>query len=416
LWLQLASRLRATLLCSPNFGYRHYLKALGETAPTDLDLSAVRLIFNGAEPISVELCEEFLARLAGTGLSARAMYPVYGLAEASLAVSFPTPGAPLHIASVHRAHLGVGESLQRCAPAEREALRMVSVGRAIPHCQLRIADAQDGGVAEGVVGHIQIRGENVTQGYIGDAAATAAAFTPDGWLRTGDLGVIQDGELFVSGRFKDILFVNGQNYFPYDLERMLESQPGLELGKVVIAGIRTPGKDCDQLIAFVLHRGTMGDFHPLAQELSRRLAEHAGIEIDVVVPVRRIPRTTSGKVQRHLLEEQYLAGDFNAQLTELEALRATRTPPQAPARDAIEQQLRNICESELEGRTLDVDESLFNVGASSLKLISIHERIERNWPGAIEVTEIFEHPTIRALARLIEAKTSSALGGDAGGH
>jgi acyl-CoA synthetase (AMP-forming)/AMP-acid ligase II len=94
LWLQLASRVRASILCSPNFGYKHYLKVLGERAPEGLDLSAVRLIFNGAEPISVELCREFLARLAPAQLSANAMYPVYGLAEASLAVSFPRPGAP----------------------------------------------------------------------------------------------------------------------------------------------------------------------------------------------------------------------------------------------------------------------------------------------------------------------------------
>src|SRR2546430_10220696 len=95
LWLTLASRVRATILCSPNFGYKHYLKVLGERAVEGMDLSAVRFIFNGAEPISVELCDEFLTRLAPAKLRRNAMYPVYGLAEASLAVSFPPVGAPL---------------------------------------------------------------------------------------------------------------------------------------------------------------------------------------------------------------------------------------------------------------------------------------------------------------------------------
>lgn len=407
LWLQLASRVRASLLCSPNFGYRHYLKVLGERAPEGLDLSAVRLIFNGAEPISVELCEEFLTRLAPAGLCARAMFPVYGLAEASLAVSFPVPGAPLRIASFARAHLGVGERVQPLAAADPRALRLPGVGRAIPYCELRIADDADVPLAAGIVGHVQIRGQNVTSGYFEDAAANAAAFTADGWLRTGDLGVVHEGELYITGRHKEILFVHGQNYYPHDLERMSEQVPGLELGKVAIAGVRAAGAESDAVIAFVLHRADLADFLPLAQELARRIAEHAGVELDAVVPVRRIPKTTSGKLQRHLLAQEYLDGAFDTELAQLAALRAAQAAaaPATLSSDAIEQRLRAICEAELEGRTLDVDESLFDLGASSLKLIAIHERIEQDWPGAIDVTEIFEHPSIRALARLIESKS-----------
>jgi acyl-CoA synthetase (AMP-forming)/AMP-acid ligase II/aryl carrier-like protein len=412
LWLQLASQVRASILCSPNFGYRHYLKVLGERTPEGLDLSAVRLIFNGAEPISVELCEEFLARLAPARLSAHSMFPVYGLAEASLAVSFPVPGAPLKAQSLHRGHLGVGERVQVLPTSAREALRLASVGRTIPYCELRIADAAGAASADGVVGHIQIRGQNVTAGYFEDAAANGEAITSDGWLRTGDLGVVHEGELYVTGRDKEILFVHGQNYYPHDLERMSEAVDGLTLGKVVIAGIRPAGAETDTVVAFVLHRGELGDFLPLAQELSRRVAEHAGVEIDAVVPVRRIPKTTSGKVQRHLLEQEYLAGAFDAELAELAARRRAQAAasPAAFSADAIEQRLRAICEAELEGRTLEVDESLFDLGASSLKLIAIHERIEQSWPGAIDVTEIFEHPSVRALARLIESKTSSRAG------
>ena len=407
LWLQLATRVQASILCSPNFGYRHYLRMLAGRAPEDLDLSAVRLIFNGAEPISVELCEEFLARLAPAKLSARAMFPVYGLAEASLAVSFPEPGAAMRTLSLHRGHLGVGDQVQELASGASQALRLPSVGRAIPYCELRITDALDVPAAPGIVGHIQIRGQNVTGGYFEDPEANGAAFTADGWLRTGDLGVLHDSELYITGRHKEILFVHGQNYYPHDLERMAEALPELGLGKVVIAGIRAPQAESDAVLAFVLHRGELSDFLPLAQELSRCVSEHAGIELDAVVPVRRIPKTTSGKVQRHLLEQQYLDGSFDADLAALATLRKARAAaaPSRASADAIEQRLRAICESELEGRTLDVDESLFDLGASSLKLIAIHERIEQDWPGAIDVTEIFEHPSIRALARLIQSKS-----------
>ena len=418
LWLQLATRVRASLLCSPNFGYRHYLKALGERSLDGLDLVGVRLIFNGAEPISVELCEQFLARLAPTGLRPEVMYPVYGLAEASLAVSFPEPGAPLQACAFDRHHLGVGAQPQVLPAGSSDALRLASVGRAIPYCQLRIATADDQPCPPGTVGHIQIRGDNVTQGYLEDREADAAAFTAadehngaggqnsERWLRTGDLGVIYHDALYVTGREKEIVFVNGQNYYPHDLERMAEDVPGLELGKVAVTGVRAPGEAADELIAFVLHRGTMAQFLPLARELAHRIGEHAGLAVFALVPVHRIPKTTSGKIQRHLLAEQYLAGAFAHELAELEQLRAAQ-PAAAAAGDDIERRLRGICETELDGRALDVDESLFDIGASSLKLIAIHERIEQFWPGAIDVTEIFEHPSVRALARLIALKRSS---------
>jgi aryl carrier-like protein len=218
--------------------------------------------------------------------------------------------------------------------------------------------------------------------------------------------LILDGELFITGRHKEILFVNGQNYYPHDLERIAEAFAGLELGKVVMAAARPASGDTELLLAFVLHRGDMGDFVPLARMLARTLSEQAGLQLDAIVPVRRIPKTTSGKVQRHLLEQDYLGGVFAAELAELERLGGV--PDAAAAADGIiESQLRTICESELEGRRIDVDESLFDLGASSIKLIAIHERIERLWPGLVEVTDIFEHPSIGALSAFIQAKVSA---------
>jgi acyl-CoA synthetase (AMP-forming)/AMP-acid ligase II len=406
LWLQLASRVRASILCSPNFGYQHYLKVLAERSPGELDLSAVRLIFNGAEPISVELCEQFLARLAPTGLARQAMYPVYGLAEASLAVSFPPPGAPYRATAFDRHQLGVGAAPRTLAAQDRDALQLMSVGRAIPYCELRITDAADQTLPAQYVGHIQIRGENVTGGYYEDPAANAATFTADGWLRTGDLGLQYQGDLYVTGRHKEILFVNGQNYYPHDLEHMLAGVAQFEPGKVVVAGVRPPGESAEQLLVFVLHRGDMASFLPLAQQAARYIGEHAGLAVGAVVPVRRIPKTTSGKVQRHLLEQEYLDGAFAAELEQLAQLRG-HAPPEPPAGSAVEQQLRLICEETLDGRSIDVEESLFDIGASSLKLLAIHERVEQLWPGLVDVTDIFDHPSIAALARFIEQKLAA---------
>jgi len=150
----------------------------------------------------------------------------------------------------------------------------------------------------------------------------------------------------------------------------------------------------------------MGEFLPLAREVVRRIGTQTGLEVDAIVPVQRIPKTTSGKVQRHLLEADYLSGAFATELAELERLGGARGVADSQG-DAIEQQLRGICESELDGRSIDVEESLFDIGASSLKLIAIHERIERLYPGLVDVTDIFEHPSVRALSAFIESKAAA---------
>ncbi|HEY4341240.1 MAG TPA: non-ribosomal peptide synthetase [Steroidobacteraceae bacterium] len=408
LWLDFASRKRATILCSPNFGYRHYLKVLGDRPVDGLDLSAVRLIFNGAEPISVDLCREFLTRMQPARLKGESMYPVYGLAEASLAATFPALGAALATTLLDRHHLTVGEAAQPSAPGSKDAVELVSVGHAIPYCKLRICADDDRDLPDGTVGHILISGDNVTRGYFDDAAVNAASFSADGWLRTGDLGVLRQGELFITGRAKEILFVNGQNYYPHDLEGIAQTAQGLDLGKVVVAGVRPANAQTDHIIVFVLHRGDIKDFLSVANEVSKLVNEHTGLEVADVVPVKRIPKTTSGKIQRHLLEEGYVNGEFAADLEQLAALREALRGPASASRSDIEEKIRNICDAALEGKKLDLHDNLFEVGASSLKLIEIHEQIDREFPGQIDLTELFDFPTIAELAAHLEGKLAGA--------
>ena len=407
LWLSIATRIRATILCSPNFGYKHYLKVLAERPVDALDLSSVRLVFNGAEPISVELCREFLTRLAPAKLAANAMFPVYGLAEASLAVSFSKPGSSLRTITLNRHRMNVGDPVEQVANTDKDAVEVVSEGQVIPYCKVRVTGDDDRPVAEARIGHVQMSGDNVTRGYFENPQANAEAFTADGWLRTGDLGLFHDGQFFVTGRAKEIIFVNGQNYYPHDLEAIAQRAAGLDLGKVVAAGARRPGAQTEQLVLFALHRGTMADFLPTATEVARLINEQAGLEVADVVPVKRIPKTTSGKIQRHLLEESYADGEFDAELQELAALRAAQRGPQSGAHSQIEDNLRLICEAALPGKRVDVQDNLFEIGASSLKLIEIHEQIDKQYPGLIDLTELFDFPTIGELARHLQTKLAA---------
>jgi len=409
LWMTFASRKRVTVTSSPNFGYRHYLKVLGDRPIGDLDLSTVRIIYNGAEPISVELADEFMARLAPAKMPRTAMYPVYGLAEATLVVSFPQPPGQMyeHI-SVDRHKLNVGVTPTALPKEHGDALSLMAVGQPIPYCNVRIADDADRELPENHIGHILISGDNVTKGYYENPEANARGFTADGWLRTGDLGMMKGGRLYITGRAKEIIFVNGQNYYPHDIENIAIRADDMELGKVVAAGVRPKHGSTDDLIIFVLHRMDMKEFLPIATQITRLVNEHTGLEVSHVVPVKRIPKTTSGKIQRHLLEEDYVNGTYDAELGELAALRAQLAAAggSAASSNEIERKLKEICDGALE-RNIDINDNLFEIGASSLKLIEIHEKIDQVYPGQVDLTELFDFPTIADLSRHLEGKLTA---------
>ncbi len=151
----------------------------------------------------------------------------------------------------------------------------------------------------------------------------------------------------------------------------------------------------------------MADFLPTAIEVARLINEHTGLEVAEVVPVKRIPKTTSGKIQRHLLEESYVEGEFAAELAELARLRSEKRTPAAASGSEIEARIRMICDTEL-GRPIGLNDNLFEIGASSLKLIAIHEAIDREYPGMIDLTELFDYPTIAELAVFLAGKLAAA--------
>jgi iturin family lipopeptide synthetase A len=281
---------------------------------------------------------------------------------------------------------------------------VVSVGHIVPNTEMLIADDLRAGLPDETVGHILIRGPSVTRGYYGDPEATAAAIDANGWLDTGDLGVIHEASLFIVGRAKEIIFVNGQNYYPYDLENIAQRAPGIDLNKIVAAGIARPGSQGEELVMFVLHRGSMEEFLPTANAVSRLINEHTGLEVAQVIPTKRIPKTTSGKVQRHLLEQGYIDGEFDGELAELKTLRESRGASDREAGAGLEARLQGLCEAALPGKRIDVNDNLFEIGASSLKLIEIHESIDRDFPGLVDLTELFDYPTIALLAKHLEGK------------
>ena len=411
-WMIAASDKKANVLCSPNFGYKHFLNAYQRKGMKDIDLSHMRLIFNGAEPISVNLCEQFTDELKQFGLTKNSMFPVYGLAEASLAVSFPPVGSDLEVINVKRDSIAIHSKAKVTSSAEAVST-LVGVGVTIPHCNVRISDETGEELPEGTVGHIHIGGRNVTEEIIGD---DGTIFFDGGWVNTGDLGFVSDQKLFITGRFKEILFVNGQNFYPYDIENSLQNIKGLqqtfELGKVVVTGVTSNKNDLEQVLVFVLHKGTLDEFKSIATTVKANINEKFGIEVHHVLPIRKVPKTTSGKVQRSALADSFVNGEFEDVLQELSLQRDTHANDQVQKEvdsDEVVNAIRKICLEALPDKTFSVNDSLLELGASSLSLVEIHSGLDELYPGQVEITDLVDHPTISDLAVFIKSKEATTV-------
>ncbi len=405
LWLQKAAEHKATVLCSPNFGYKHYLKSLGDKDP-ELDLSSIRLIYNGAEPISVDICEQFLSRLEPYGLKRNSMFTVYGLAEATLAVAFPQLDTAYRAVHLDRHKLLMGDKVSLVESNHPDAASFAIEGPAVKDIEIKITDKNNTTLAEDCIGDIQIKGPSVTQGYYLNEQANATALTGDGWLNTGDLGFLHNNELVVTGRTKDIIFANGQNYFPHDLESIAIQNDKLELGKVVVYGVSHPEQQQDELVVFILYRADIEAFPSLANDVAKLINSQAGLQVDTVIPVKRIPKTTSGKVQRRLLADDYLAGEFDEVVYRVAQVDNVEQQP-AENLTALQQQILDMVNEVVEERNIRASDNFFEVGISSLTLAEIHARIDDVYPGLIDVVDLFEFQTVEEVCKLIEEKQAA---------
>jgi fatty-acyl-CoA synthase len=301
-WMRWMSDYRATVSCGPNFAYALAARAMQRMG--GLDLSSWRLGLNGAEPIDPQSVEAFAEAGARHGLDATSAFCVYGMAEATLAISFPQPGSGMQTDTVDRHAL---ELERYAAPAANGAAkrRLAFLGRALRSLEIRVADPDSGELcSDREVGEIELRGSSVTPGYFRRPDLDAAIYH-DGWLRTGDLGYLVDGEVVVCGRIKDVIIVGGRNVFPEEIERAAAGVDGVRAGNVVAFGI--PSRRGREGIVVVAE--TKADEPgPLRGQVVRRVSDVVGIPPRDVILVRAgtLPKTSSGKLQRSLCRTRYL--------------------------------------------------------------------------------------------------------------
>ncbi|SHN33748.1 non-ribosomal peptide synthetase [Mucilaginibacter sp. OK098] len=397
LWLDKICEHKITVTSSPNFGYRYLLKYLNEGAE-NWDLSSLRIIYNGAEPISEKLCIEFNEKLAGFGLKDTAMCPVYGLAEASVAVSMSVIENKVQALVLNTQKLNPGDEVQEIDPLLGSST-FVNVGKSVPGCLVQIADENNQTLADGRVGRVKIKGTNVTNGYYNNSSAYDEIIDMNGWLNTGDLGFIKDGDLYITGRAKDVIFINGQNYYSHDIEKAAESIEGIELNKIVVISSFVPESESEEVIAFLLHRGSLEKLVPVARSLKMCINEKFGFDLTKIIPVKNIPRTTSGKLQRFELQKLYKEGEFQQVEQEFTLLfNPFNDNTAVPPANDVEEKILRIWEDVLQSNNIGVEGKFIEVGGNSLKAAELINKLQLAFQVELPIIKLFELQTVRKLA------------------
>jgi amino acid adenylation domain-containing protein/non-ribosomal peptide synthase protein (TIGR01720 family) len=398
LWLTKIHEHHVTFTASPNFGYSFVMRHFRVQDSDGLDLSSVRVIVNGAEPISFDLCMEFSAAMGRFGLKEGVIFPVYGLAEASLAVAFSDVGRNVEAICADKALLSIGDKVKLINKCQR-GLMLVNVGRPVTGVSVSIRDHKGKELDDGYVGIIKIKGKNVTSGYYNNVEATNKVIGPDGWLDTGDLGAIVNGRLYVTGRYKDIIFSNGLNYYPHDLERIAEQVVGIEPGKIVLAGCHDARSQREAVIAFVVYKDKVWEnFFQVSTRCKRILFEQSGIEVHYILPVRSIPKTTSGKVQRFRLIERFQDGEFDALISEWHELkREPQTAADSPDKSGMQEKFIKACREVFAKDDIDPESSFFDYGLDSLRAGMLAQRLSEIAGMNLTISTLFTYPSIRLL-------------------
>jgi amino acid adenylation domain-containing protein len=401
-WFEAITRYGGTHSGGPDFAFALCTRRITDEQKKSLDLSSWQLAWNGAERVRPETIDAFCNAFAGAGFSRRAMRPCYGLAEAKLIVSFTGDAGPRFFAASEQ---GLQQHRAQLATSEADTRVLVSSGKVVAGHTACVVDPETrAALPEGDVGELWVSGPSVPYGYferpdLTERTFQAALQPADGarWLRTGDLGFVHDGEVFVTGRLKDLLIVRGRNFYPDDVEFTAQAaHPACKASSGAAFSVEVSGEERVCLVQEVEGRDL--NWEEVASQLRAAVfAEHELVLHDVwLVAPGQVPKTSSGKVQRSAVKARYLAADFEARW---------RSAPANVALDApskLEPLIAGACKELLGLSELDRNEDLFALGAQSVLAMQLAARLEQALGVKVPLRLIFEAPSVARLARALE--------------
>ncbi|WP_440964825.1 condensation domain-containing protein [Massilia sp. GER05] len=415
LWLKAIMRYRARLTGAPNFAYEMCIRRVSEEQKAELDLSTLEIALNGAEPIRPSTLRGFVQAFAGCNFNPRAITPAYGLAESTLLVSMnrdrrQADGMPTE-ERIAKTALAAGVAARQ--ETEQDAIAFVNHGSALPEHEIIIVANSDGKFqATGEIGEIWVHGPSVCAGYWNRPDLNAILFSgrveglPGHYLRTGDLGFLRDGDLFVTGRVKELMIFDARNIYPQDVEKTLEQlDPAFRPLSAAAFSIERGGED-ELILVQELELQVRADVSGLVARVRAEIAEQHGIlRLGAIVLVKAgsLPRTTSGKIQRVLCREMFLEDKLipvwawrnSDQLSSVKANEGGAPSPTAQA-------LLKIWECCTGTAAPGVDDDFLSVGGHSLLAVQLMARIQSHFEVDLPLQVMFEASTIRSLAERID--------------
>ncbi|MEU6064800.1 amino acid adenylation domain-containing protein [Streptomyces sp. NPDC047082] len=417
-WLEAMSEHRATVSGGPNFGYEHCVRHIDAERAARLDLSNWRVAFNGAEPIRGETQDAFAHAFAMAGFDPRAFFPCYGIAEATLLVTGADRGAGSRSLAVDGDQLALHG---RAVPVVEGGRRLVGCGTPAAGHQVLIVDSERGrALDDGTVGEIWVGGPSVAAGYLNAPEATAGTFggcvagVEGSFLRTGDLGFRHDGELYVTGRVKDLIVVRGRNIHPQDVERIAAAgHPGLDPDAAAAFGYQENGAEALGLVLEVDRHAPADRLASLADSVRTAVTAELDVAVGSVVFTRRggVPRTTSGKIRRQACRQQWLAGELplvGDGTSPGTAVTVTAAPgTTAPAGD-VRAVLAAV--ARLSPGALDDSADIFDLGLDSLGVVDLRLRILAELGADLPLSDLLAGPTVAELAAAVAAAPRAVAG------
>ena len=311
-WLDLISRNEGTTgSYSPTFGYDICARRVSSqtNVAARFDLSRWRIAGNGADMIRPDVMQAFVDAFAEAGFDAKSFMPSYGLAEATLAVTLMPPGEGIVVELVEETLLSGGSDAERDRPQRYRAI--VNCGKPVRDMEVAIKDEDGAPLPDKAIGKVWCRGPSVMAGYFRDEEATNACMTDDGWLDTGDMGYMSDGYLYIVGRAKDMIIINGKNHWPQDIEWAVEQLPGFKAGDIAAFAITTPGGEETPAVLVQCRTSDNEERSRLRDEIRERVRSITGMNCVIeLVPPRTLPRTSSGKLSRAKARNLYLSGEI----------------------------------------------------------------------------------------------------------
>ena len=301
-WLDLIDKHQATISWSPNFAFSLICDRAVEINRQQWDLSSMKFIINAGEPIVTKTARNFLKLLSHHGLPTNAIHPAFGMCETSSGITY-------------------SDSFSLESSSDQTSF--VELGLPIAGAALRIVDENEQIVTENTIGRLQVKGASVTIGYYQNPQANQEAFTTDGWFNTGDLGFLDQGRLTITGRIKDVIIINGLNYYCHEIEAAVEEMTGVEVSYTGACAVRQPGSNTDKLaIFFNTYLNDDQSLLTLLKEIRACVVNKVRINPDYLIPIDKdiIPKTAIGKIQRSQLSQRFQTGEFKSTIKRVDIL------------------------------------------------------------------------------------------------